>query len=178
MADLITFCVQHESAIDGHSTFTVAAIGDPSIPGGNQTDDGDELDDRTAWIYSQYRQHALSAYTGDEIQAAIWMIEDESYFTNNIFPTLTPSEQNNTNALIAAAGNAVTAVGFLNTNVRIVQLVFPDGSEAQDLLMIDGPGVAIPHVQIPEPAPCFSLGVGAALVRRRVRGRRKASTDQ
>jgi PEP-CTERM motif len=175
VADLITFCVQHESAIDGDSTFTVAAVGDPSIPGGNQTDDGDDLDNRTAWIYSQYRQNALSTYTGDEIQAAIWVIEGESYFTNNIFPTLTPSEQSNANALIAAAGNAVTVGGFQNTNVRILQLVFPDGSEAQDLLMFDDPGVTITQVETPEPASLLLVGSGAAaLVRRRVRGRRNS----
>ena len=175
VADLITFCVQQESDINGVDTFTVSHIGDPSIPGGNQTDDGDDLDDRTAWIYSQYRQNALSGYTGDEIQAAIWVIEDESYFTNNIFPTLTPSEQSNANGLIAAAGNAVTVGGFVNTNVRIVQLVFPDGGQAQDLLMLGDPGVTITQVETPEPASLLLVGSGvAALVRRRVRGRRNS----
>src|SRR4029077_8340849 len=105
--------------------------------------------DRTAWIYSQYRQHALSAYTEDEIQAAIWVIQqtdgpagppdpsEEPYFTNNVFPFLDATLQNNANALMTAAGNAVTG-GFVNTNVRIVQLLFADGiTEAQDLLIID-----------------------------------------
>jgi hypothetical protein len=165
VVDLVTFCVQQASDINGDDTFTVTAIG-------TTTDDGDDLDFRTAWIYSQYRQNALSAYTEDEIQAAIWVIEQESYFISNIFPSLLLSQQNrdNANALITAAGNAVTG-GFVNTNVRIAQLEFPDGTEAQDLLMLD-PGGTITEVSTPEPASLLLVGSGvAALVRRRFRSR-------
>ena len=175
VADLITFCVQQSSDINGDDTFTVTHVGDPAIPGDNQTDDGDPLDDRTAWIYSQYRQNALSAYTEDEIQSAIWLIEQEAYFTTNLFQSILLTQQNrdNANALITAAGNAVTG-GFVNTNVRILQLEFPDGTEAQDLLMLD-PGVTITQVETPEPASLLLVGSGvAALVRRRVRGRRNS----
>src|SRR5215470_17384125 len=54
-ADFITFCVQQSSDINDVDTFTVAAIGNPAIPSENTTDDGDPLDDRTAWIYLNYR---------------------------------------------------------------------------------------------------------------------------
>src|SRR4029077_11598148 len=45
VSDLMPFCVQQSSDINGDDTFTVTAIG-------TTTDDGDDLDDRTAWIYS------------------------------------------------------------------------------------------------------------------------------
>jgi PEP-CTERM motif len=173
VADLITFCVQQSSDINGDDTFTVSHVGDPSIPGDNQTNDGDPLDDRTAWIYSQYRQNALSAYTEDEIQSAIWLIEQEAYFTTNLFQSILLTQQNrdNANALITAAGNAVNG-GFVNTNVRILQLEFPDGTEAQDVLMLDDGG-NITQVETPEPATLLLVGGGvASLVRRRVRSRR------
>jgi len=169
-ADLITFCVQQASDINDSDTFTVTAIG-------NTTDDGDPLDDRTAWIYASYRLDRagfLSTYGEDGIQAAIWLIEDEAYFRDHVFPFIAPSIQSNANALIAAADNAVTVGGFVNTNVRILQLVFPDlTTEAQDLLMLDDGGGNTTQAEAPEPATVLLVGGGvAALIRRRVRGRR------
>lgn len=170
IADLVTFCVQQASDINGDDLFTVTNIG-------TTTDDGDDLDNRTAWIYTNYRLDPsgfVSTYTEDGIQAAIWIIEDESYFTDYVFPfLLDASVQSKANDLIAAAGNAV-ALGFVNTNVRIMQLVFPDGTtEAQDLLMLDDGGVTITQTEVPEPATLLLVGGGvAAMVRRRVRGRR------
>jgi|KBSMisStandDraft_5_1062788.scaffolds.fasta_scaffold273817_1 hypothetical protein len=172
VADLITFCVQQSSDINGTDTFTVSAIG-------TTTDDGDALDDRTAWIYVNYRLDPLgfvSTYTEDGIQAAIWLIEQELDFTNTVFPSLDASLKNNANALITAAHNAVTVDGFVNTNVRIMQLVFPDGTtEAQDLLMLDDGGTTITQIETPEPATLLLVGGGmSALARRRVKGRRIA----
>ena len=171
IADLLTFCVQQSSDIDDTNTFTVTAIG-------NTTDDGDPLDNRTAWIYTQFRQDPsfLTTYTQDGIQAAIWLIEQESYFTNNIFPFQTASLQANANALIAAANHAVNVDGFVNQNVRILQLMFPDGTtEAQDLLMLDDGGNHTTDSTVPEPATLLLVGGGAAaLVRRRVRGPRNS----
>jgi hypothetical protein len=175
IVDFVTFCVQQASDINGTDTFTVAAVGDPSIPGQNTTDDGDPLDDRTAWIYLNYRQDPqgfVSTYTEDGIQAAIWLIEEESYFTNRIFSSLLEaSVQDKANALKAAAQNAVLG-GFVNTNVRIVQLVFPDLSEAQDLLVLDD-GLTTQHVHMPEPATLVLVGSGVAgLIRRHSKRRR------
>jgi hypothetical protein len=104
------------------------------------------------------------------------VIEQESCFIDNIFPSslLTQQNRDNANALMAAAENAVTVGGFVNTNVRVVQLVFPDlVTEAQDVLMLDDDGVTITQVEAPEPATLLLVGGGvAALVRRRVKGRR------
>ncbi len=169
VADLITFCVQQSSDINGDDTFTVTAIG-------TTTDDGDDLDDKTAWIYVNYRQDPqgfVSTYTEDGIQAAIWLIEQEAEFTTQVFPNLlAQSVQDKAHALMDAADAAVVG-GFVNTNVRIMQLVFPDGTtEAQDLLMLD-PGGTITEVSTPEPASLLLVGGGiAALARRRFRGRR------
>jgi hypothetical protein len=173
VADLVTFCVQQSSEINGTDDFTVTHIGDLSIPGDNATDDGDELNNRTAWIYLNYRLDPVgfvSTYTEDGIQAAIWIIEEELEFTQQVFPfALDASVQSRTNALMAAADNAVTVGGFVNTNVRIVQLEFPDGTEAQDVLMLDG-GTTTQDIHMPEPATVLLVGSGAAaLIRRKVK---------
>jgi hypothetical protein len=170
VADLITFCVQQSSDINGDDTFTVTAIG-------TTTDDGDDLDDRTAWIYLHYRQDPggfVSTYTEDGIQAAIWLIEEEAEFTQQVFPfLLDQSVQDKAHALMDAADAAVVG-GFVNTDVRIMQLVFPDGTtEAQDLLMLD-PDTTTQDVHMPEPATVLLVGSGAAaLIRRKVKSGRR-----
>jgi len=165
VADLVTFCVQQSSDINGDDDFTVAAIG-------TSTDDGDPLDDRTAWIYVNYRQDPagfVSTYSEDGIQAAIWILEDEAYFRDNVYPfLLDATTRGQAEALMAAADNAVTG-GFVNTNVRIAQLEFPDGTEAQDVLMLDG-GTTTQDIHMPEPATVLLVGSGAAaLIRRKVK---------
>ena len=165
--DLLTFCVQHDEDINPWDFFTVGSIS-------TSTDDvpPDPLDNRTAWIYTMFRQGALSGYTEDEIQAAIWVIEDESYFTNNIFPALALSLQTNANTLIAAAQDAVDVGGWVNGDVRVMNLFFEDGSKAQDLLLLRE-GVRI-QSEAPEPATLLLVGSGiAAVVRRRAKNRNR-----
>lgn len=163
--DLLTFCVQQDQDINDVDEFTVTGIG-------NSTEDGDPLDAETAWIYSQFRQGLLTTYTEDEIQAAIWLIEQEAYFTNHVFSSLNPTLQSNANALITAAENAVLG-GYVNTDVKILNLVFKNSLEpAQDLLVLDS-GSTIQDVHAPEPATLVLVGSGiAGLIRRHSKRRR------
>lgn len=173
--DLFTFCVQLAQDISSTDLFTV---GDISLIA---DDDGgpDPLDTRTAWIYSQYRLGTLGAYTENEIQSAIWVIEDEWTFAeeNIFFPGMEPGLQNNASALIAAAQHAVDVDGWVNTDVRVLNLFFLEGDRkgdvAQDLLMLSDGGETTQDVHAPEPATLLLVGSGAAaLIRRRAKGRR------
>lgn len=165
--DLASFCIQIPQDINTTDLFNVGDISlfadDDSGP--------DPLDDRTAWIYEQFRGGFLGAYTENEIQAAIWVLEDEWTFAdaNAWFPALAPGLVTNATTLITAAQAAV-AGGFVNHNVRIVNLFFPDGSKAQDMLMLV-PGTTT-QSEAPEPATLLLVGsAGAALIRRRVKSR-------
>jgi hypothetical protein len=71
--DFLSFCVQMTQYIDYTSTFRVGAITDSADdPGGS-----DAISLETAWIFSGFRNGALGSYSVDEIQAAIWNLEDE-----------------------------------------------------------------------------------------------------
>lgn len=186
IVDFVTFCVQQESPINGVDTFKVSHVGDPSIPSENAADDQpnpDPLDDKTAWIYSQFLDGALSSYSEDEIQSAIWLIEEESYFTNNLFLSklLTQQNRDNANALITAAGNAVSA-GYRNTDVSVLTLVFGTdrddydiGDPAQDILIRLGGGTTTQDVHMPEPATLVLVGSGVVGLIRRHSKRRRTS---
>ena len=172
--ELDTFCVQIFQDINDTDYFIVGGISTVA-----DDDDGpDPLDDRTAWIYSTFRAGGLSAYTENEIQAAIWQIEDEwtPADATFLFPGLQPSLNSNALAIMNAAQAAV-AGGYVNQDVRVLNLFFASGDrigeKAQDLLMLDD-RVRI-QSEAPEPATILLLGSGAAaLIRRRIKGRRTA----
>ena len=69
--DFKTFCVQLHEDVDYDNLFVVGAISDFA-----DDDDGpDPISPETAWIFSSYRHGALSAFTSDEIQAAILSVK-------------------------------------------------------------------------------------------------------
>jgi hypothetical protein len=180
--DFVTFCVQLRQDINKDDDFTVGYIGDRAddeVDPDPSDGPGDPLDEKTAWIYWQYRQPgqgALSGYTENEVQNAIWVIEQEWDFAEqNIFfpPSRLANLELNTRAIMDAAAAAVSpAGGWTNNNrVQILGLFFPNGDIAQDMLMLDDGGGTITQVETPEPATLLLVGGGvAALIRRRVRG--------
>lgn len=173
--DLLTFCVQLPQEMNSTDFLTVANI---SLIADDE-DGPDPLDDRTAWIYSQFRepgQGALAGYTENEIQSAIWVIEDEWTFAeeNIFFPGMEPTLRNNATAIMAAAQGAV-AGGYVNQNVRLLNLFFiNDGRVAQDLLVLTDGGNTTQDTTVPEPGTILLVGSGAAaMIRRHVKSRRK-----
>jgi hypothetical protein len=173
--DLLTFCLQHEQdiSIDDFIVHDISLV----------TDDGEDLDKKSAWIYSQYSQAALSTYTEDEIQAAIWVIQQQVSFTRDIFPSpaLTQQNRDNANALIAAAQQAVDG-GYLGTDVRVLTLLYLTGGAehsaddpAQDLLVYTGGGNTTQDVHMPEPATLVLVGSGVVGLIRRHSKRRRTS---
>jgi hypothetical protein len=150
----ITFCLQMTEYMDFTSTFVVSQVS-------TQTDDlpsGDPLDQRTAYLYTQFRNGSLIGYnygpggTGDAtsanlLQNAIWYFEGENV-----------GNQAN-NPFVQAANNAVNSGLWSGLgNVAVLNLFFQDGRRAQDQL-----------TTVPEPSTMalFGTGVAAACFRRR-----------
>lgn len=159
----ITFCLQRTEYIDFKTTFRIGGIStyassDPVDKGGDPVTGHDPLSPQTAWLYTQFRANTLAGYdylgstrwqSANALQNAIWWFEGEI--------TTNPN-----NAFVTAA-NAAVAGGWTGLgNVRVLNLYFPDGREAQDQLAL-----------VPEPATMalFASGLGFAVWRRRRRAR-------
>ena len=126
---------------------------------------GDPLDQRTAYLYTQFRNGTLSAYNygpggnGDQtsanlLQNAIWHFEGENVGNQS------------SNPFVQAANNAVknglwSGLG----NVAVLNLHFQDGRPAQDQLTM-----------VPEPSTMALLGSSVAVTSSSVVGGSPAST--
>ena len=151
--DFKTFCVQLREDIDYDNLFLVGAISDFA------DDDGgpNPLSLETAWIFSSYRHGALSAFTSDEIQSAIWALEGD-WTLADAMSLFGPSVIGDPASLIALAEASVNA-GWVNDGVRVINLFTLDGQKAQDQLTLS---------EVPEPGTMLLVGGGvAALIRRR-----------
>jgi len=107
------------------------------------------LSSQTAWLYTQFRQGSLagfdwSANASDALQWAVWQLEDQKSIPDGeSYSTLA-------NSFIAMADQAV-ANGFSGIgDVRVLNLVNADGSDAQDQLTL-----------VPEPASFELLAMSA-----------------
>ncbi len=146
----ITFCVQMTQFMNFNDTFKVGAVSnaaddDPAVP----------LDQRTAYLYTQFRNGTLANYTlGDAtsanlLQKAIWHFEGENVgdVSGNLF--------------VQAADTAVSNGSWSGLgNVRVLNLFYQDGRQAQDQL-----------TTVPEPSTLALLGSGVAALcfrRRRI----------
>jgi hypothetical protein len=159
----ITFCLQRTEYIDFTTTFVVggvstSAMTDAIANGGDAVTGHDPLSPQTAWLYTQFRANTLAGYdyagagrwqSANALQNAIWWFEGEL--------------ASNPNNLFVMAANAAVAGGWTGLGqVRVMNLYFPDGREAQDQLAL-----------VPEPATLSLVGVGVAwAVRRRLRALR------
>jgi len=153
--DFQTFCVQMFEDIDYDNLFVVGAITDYA-----DDDDGpDPISPETAWIFSSFRHGALSMFTPDEIQTAIWMLEGDWTLADGI-AVFGAAIIGDPNALIHLAETNVAA-GWVNDGVRVINLFTLDGQKAQDQLTLS---------EVPEPGTLLLVGGGvAAFIKRRRR---------
>lgn len=157
LSAFLTFCLQRTEFISFGEQYVVNAIS-------TFTDDEpqDELDSRTAWLYTQFRAGTLAGYiygnglrdvightvSANLLQLAIWGFEGElALDLSNPFVQL---------------ANAFTPVDFGLGNVRVLNL-YRNGVKAQDQLTLVQP--------VPEPSTLILIGSGlaAAAYRRRRR---------
>jgi hypothetical protein len=155
--DFKTFCVQLREDIDYDHLFVVGSITDFA------DDDGgpNPISLETAWIFSSYRHGALSMFTSDEIQSAIWALQGDWTIAEGM-SLFGPSVIGDPESLIALAEAAVDA-GWTNDGVRVLNLFTLDGQKAQDQLTLSELS------EIPEPGTLLLVVSGAAALAKRRR---------
>jgi hypothetical protein len=170
----ITFCLQRTEYIDYSTTFRIGGINeyamtDPVANGGDSVKGFDYISPHTAYLYTHFRAGTLSGYdynssnrwvSANHLQNAIWWFEQEI------------STSQSSNPFVVLATNAVNSGAWSGIgNVRVINLFFPNGAEAQDqLALIDPPASAV----VPEPTTLalLGLGLGVGAWRRFRKGRR------
>ena len=154
--DFQSFCLQLNQDIDYDHQFVVGSITDYADDNGGP----DPISTETAWIFSSYRHGALSMFTSDEIQGAIWILEGEWTLADGV-QGFGAAVIGDPEALITLAQASVNA-GWVNNTVQVINLFTLDGERAQDQLTLS---------EVPEPGTMLLVGGGAAALLRRRRNK-------
>jgi hypothetical protein len=148
--DFLTFCIQYTQHIAYSTPFRVGSITDYADDAGGP----DPISTETAWIMSSYSRGLLNGYSSDDVQWAIWRLEGER--TGN---------WGNAQGVINLASAAAQG-GWVNTDVKVLNLFWANGTPAQDQLVY----LPQPRSSVPEPSSMLLVGGGLALamaIRRR-----------
>lgn len=154
-----SFCLETDEYFNWNTPLFVSGITKTADAGGSNTNSGDPLDERTAYLYYHFRMGDLDDLTAanldpnkryvyytnagaDALQRAIWYLEEESVGVNNY--------------LVAFANGASAAdKAWALANVSVLNLT--DGAvgttpvKKQDQLML---------TPVPEPASLLLFGLG------------------
>jgi hypothetical protein len=141
-----TFCIERTEYISYDNPFRVNSISEYAVLGGYASP-GDPLDAKTAYLYYHFRKGDLSSYvygsndSANELQEAIWAIEEEGIAATGQAATWITEAQN------AINNKEWSGLG----DVRVLNLVDPNdpNSRKQDQLTL-----------VPEPASLLLLGLG------------------
>lgn len=130
----LTFCLETTEGLHLNVVYDVT-VNTGAVNGGASGGNPDPVSKATAWVYKNFLQGNLGAYTGDEVQDVIWKLEGEP-----------PSNPVNA-ALFAAANLGAALVPADNWGVRAMNL-YKNGEAKQDLL-----------VCVPEPSTYVAGGL-------------------
>jgi hypothetical protein len=149
--DFATFCIEKDEYISFDTRYKVVSVSTEAKNGGVNTNAGDPLDSRTAYLYYKFATETLgqgtaNAYThtdadANALQMLIWWYEGELIVSN---PGYTP-----TGKAAAWDADAAAHAGSSLWGVQILNLVDDAGNMRQDQL-----------VYVPEPATLLLLGTG------------------
>lgn len=89
----ITFCLEKDETVEGSTSDYWAYVNNEALRGGINTNYGDPLSSKTAYLYTQFATEKLSGYRYDgteaerkadasELQEVIWYIEGEAEILN------------------------------------------------------------------------------------------------
>ncbi len=148
---LITFCVEWNEDLIGENNFT-AAINYGAVNGGVDGTGYDALNTESAWLYNEYlngNTFGISDinHRAAVVQEAIWSIEGELLVGWSLYAE--------TASVMQTATNAV-ANGWINTNIRVLNIFWSNGQNGQDVLC-----------RIPEPVSAVILLSGLVLMQLR-----------
>lgn len=146
---LITFCIEWNEGLIGENNFT-AAINSGAVNGGYDGTGYDALDTESAWLYNEYLNGNTFGIADVNrraavVQEAIWKFEGELNPSWSLYAE--------TSGVMLSAINAV-ANGWVNTNIRVLNIYWSNGQNGQDVL-----------ARIPEPVSVLSFLTGLALLR-------------
>lgn len=135
-----TFCMELDESITGSRFYTLS---DAAIAGGKGGPSPDPISEGTAWLYTQFRQGSLYAFTYDlahqanaaALQDAIWYLEEEITSIG-------------ANAFLAAAiaqfgGEAAAMADYTGTYVKVMNMTDAAGNKKQDFLAVPDGGLTV-----------------------------------
>lgn len=165
-----TFCIESDEAVSLGNTVYDTTLNTIAMLGGSNTNSGDPIDPRTAFLYTAFRMGTLAGYdyvsgagreaSAEALQKAFWFIEQEAGGANNAFVALA-------NAAVAPGGswfntwgpNSIGNVRAMNNVLRNAQGVIVDATVQDFLTIIPLPGAG--------GLAMAGLAIGAVRFRRR-----------
>ncbi len=157
---LTTFCIEFDEGFNHSGDYgLVGTLANGAVNGGINGGNPDPLDAKTAWLYNEYLNGNTFGYAdlnarAAAVQDAMWAIEGEAAGANGQTPFVAAHQ-----ALIDLAQDAVDN-GYVNTNIKVLNMVGADGGDRQDVLA---------RVPVPGAALLGMLGIGlVARMKRRL----------
>lgn len=162
-----TFCLEKNENLNFSGNFVVGGLSHEARNGGlggqNSTGIADPLDSRTAYLYEQFYNQRLSSYqytdaalrgvSADQLQKALWFLENELSAKNSAGSSLgfaydptnmgiaakTLGQDSQAYQWVFEADQAVRGGTHVGDHVRVVNLFNSQGGRAQDVLTVATP---------------------------------------